>query len=203
MSRLQDVIQQDDRASQPVATTVPVGTLYGVTDEGNIIERSDGSAWQPYSPTAQGTIVQIVNTQTGAVSTGTTVTPFDDTIPQIGEGNEFMTLAITPTSATNKLKIDVVCNASCATADRWLTVALFQDATSNALAADASYREISTEFAPICFSHYMTAGTTSATTFRVRAGVNTSGTTTFNGTSGSRVLGGVLASSITITEIFV
>ena len=58
---------------------------------------------------AHGT-VQVVNTQTGAVDTGTTAMPCDDTIPQNTEGDEFMTLAITPTSATNKLKIDVVFN---------------------------------------------------------------------------------------------
>lgn len=58
MSRFQDVIQQDDRASQPAATDVPVGTLYGVTDEGNIIERSDGSNWVAYSPTATWAYLQ-------------------------------------------------------------------------------------------------------------------------------------------------
>jgi U3 small nucleolar RNA-associated protein 20 len=53
---------------------------------------------------------------------------------------------------------------------------------------------------PICFSHYMTAGTTSSTTFRVRAGAAGAATTTFNGTAGARKFGGVASSSITITE---
>jgi len=48
----------------------------------------------------------------------------------------------------------------------------------------------------------MTAGTTSATTFKFRVGIN-SGTFTFNGYSGGRKLGGVAASSMTITEIAV
>ena len=38
-------------------------------------------------------------------------------------------------------------------------------------------------------------------TFKVRAGANAAGTTTFNGTGGARRMGGVAASSITITEI--
>lgn len=67
-----------------------------------------------------GDTVQVVNTQTGAVSTTTTVMPFDDTIPQI--------------------------------------------------------------------------------TFRVRAGQHTAGTLTMNGDGGARRLGGILFSSITITE---
>src|SRR5689334_14376185 len=59
MSRLQDVIQQGLRADQPLATDVSVGTLYGVTDESDIIERSDGAAWQPYSPTSFGGLTTV------------------------------------------------------------------------------------------------------------------------------------------------
>jgi hypothetical protein len=47
----------------------------------------------------------------------------------------------------------------------------------------------------------MTSGTTSATTFRVRAGASSAGTTTFNGSGGARFLGGVYASSIVIQEV--
>ena len=50
----------------------------------------------------------------------------------------------------------------------------------------------------------MVSGTTSATTFKVRSGSSSlvGGTITFNGITGtSRLLGGVFASSITITEI--
>ena len=54
-----------------------------------------------------GSIVQIVNYQNNTMSTGAATIPFDDTIPQINEGTEFMTLSITPSSATNKLKIDI------------------------------------------------------------------------------------------------
>ena len=44
------------------------------------------------------------------------------------------------------------------------------------------------------------AASTSATQFQVRAGV-ASGTLTVNGESGARLFGGVLYSSITVTEI--
>jgi hypothetical protein len=142
-------------------------------------------------------IVQRVNTQTGAVATSTTAIPFDDTIPQNTEGGEFMTLAITPTSATSKLRIDVVfIGATSATAT--LACALFQDTTADAIAV-AMGLPSGNWSTTMGFSHTMTAGTTSATTFKLRAG-STSGTLTFNGTSAARKFGGVLASSITITE---
>jgi len=147
-----------------------------------------------------GRQVQVVNVQDGAVATGTTVMPDDNSIPQITEGDEYMTLSITPKSATNKLKIDVVFFGA-STAAISLTAALFQDSTTGALAATSRWDSNANAYATINFSYYMTTGTTSATTFRVRAGSDTSNTTTFNGVSSGRLFGGVAASSITITEI--
>jgi hypothetical protein len=148
-------------------------------------------------------IVQIVHTQTGAVASSASDIPNDNTIPQITEGAEYMTLAITPKSATNKLLINVVFQFSTNIAEG-VTAALFQDSTVDALAASQGAATAGTvECHPIVFNHYMTAGTTNATTFRVRAGgtVGSGGIITFNGTGSARKLGGVMSSSITITEI--
>ena len=51
---LDDVILRGTRAAQPAASAVVAGTLYGVTDEGNLVERSTGTVWQAYSPTGGG-----------------------------------------------------------------------------------------------------------------------------------------------------
>ena len=154
--------------------------------------------FQGSSSSSGGKLVQVVNTETGASTTGTNAIPMDDTIPQITEGDEYMTLAITPTSATNKLKIEVVGVFWPNNPPWWITVALFQDATANALAAAIAQAS----GIPIMLTHYMTAGTTSSTTFRVRAGRHSAAGTsiTFNG-DGARRMGGVMASSITISEI--
>jgi hypothetical protein len=42
--------QRGQRATQPLASAVTVGTLYAVSDENNRIERSNGATWEPYSP---------------------------------------------------------------------------------------------------------------------------------------------------------
>jgi hypothetical protein len=47
--KLEQVVLRDDRASQPLATDVAVGTLYYVTDENNICERSNGTTWDACS----------------------------------------------------------------------------------------------------------------------------------------------------------
>lgn len=52
MSRLEDVILRDTRANQPAATAVAIGAIYCVTDEAGIVERSNGTVWQSFSPTS-------------------------------------------------------------------------------------------------------------------------------------------------------
>ncbi len=153
------------------------------------------------TPKTAGDTVQVVNTQTGAVATGTTQIPADDTIPQNTEGDQYMSLAVTPTNSSNKLKIDVSLIVASSAAAYVMTAALFQDSTSDSLAAAYEVIRAANDAVIINFIHFMTAGTASSTTFKVRAGTDAAGTTTFNGAAGSRGLGGVLASSITITEI--
>jgi hypothetical protein len=165
------------------------------TDAGDLTSGTLAAARLP-----AGTVIQTVNYQTGAVATGTTTMPFDDTIPQNTEGTEFLSLAITPTNASNKLLIRVVVFATMSI-QQWYVMALFQDSTANALAGAANYEFIGTSGVPIVKEHYMTAGTTSATTFKVRVGGNVASTITLNGAGGGRLLGGVLTSSITIQEI--
>ena len=49
---LEQALLRDTRANQPLATLAGTGALFCVTDEDNIVEQSDGSAWNPYSPTS-------------------------------------------------------------------------------------------------------------------------------------------------------
>lgn len=144
--------------------------------------------------------VQVVNVTDGEVATGTTVMPQDDTIPQNTEGNEVMTLSITPKSNNNLLKIQVTVLQAHSTANS-NQVALFKDSDLDAIAVVGEYQGSATnQTTTLTFTHYMIAGTTNAITFKVRAGSNNAGTMTFNGSSSARLYGGVAASSITITE---
>lgn len=158
-------------------------------------------------PTATDTLAvqsqavrQIVSTITGAVATGTTQIPADDTIPQNTEGDQYMSLSITPKSATSKLMITVNWYGAINQAAS-IIVALFQDSTANALAVASVSPPAANYFTAVPLQYVMTSGTTSATTFKVRAGMQSAGTTTFNGGSSARYFGGAYASSIVITEI--
>ena len=150
--------------------------------------------------TEQARLVQVVNTQTGALATGTTVLPIDDTIPQNTEGDQYMSLAITPTHASNILIIESTAYFSAATNNN-NAIALFQDSTAGALAAGCHQLWTATAASVLHLRHKMVAGTTSSTTFKIRVGNGGAGTTCFNGVSSARIYGGSLASNITISEI--
>jgi len=174
----------------------PAGEVIKIASGKTLDLKTQGSVTMP-----TGSVLQVVNFQTGAVATGTTIIPHDDSIPQITEGTEFMTLAITPKNTSNLLKIDVVMYGTMNGAN-YLMSALFQDTTASALAAiNVSLAQAVNWTNSLSYTHYMTAGTTNATTFKVRGGPNAAAAFSFNGQSGGRIYGGVAASSITITEI--
>jgi hypothetical protein len=190
----------DELAAQAVtlAKVSRTGATAGYVLTGN--GAGSDPSWENPATTTTGLIGQVVTTRSGAVLTGTTTVPADDSIPQIGEGDEYLTRSITPTSASSTLIIHVTLNLS-NSGSGTMIAALFQDATANALAVAAQKPVSAGDLVTLTFSYTMTAGTTSSTTFRVRAGGSGAGTTTLNGSAGSRLFGGVFASSITVIEV--
>jgi hypothetical protein len=184
----------------PVATDTLIGkaTTDTLTNKSIAATQLTGTIAAAAMPA--GSVLQVKNFQTGAVATGTAIIPVDNTIPQITEGTQFLSLAITPTSATSKLLFQIIMHASPSIATNTV-VALFQDSTANAIAGGFAYMLTATGETYINFNYFMTSGTTSATTFTVRAGLGNAGTLTVNGSGGTQFLGGVCMSSITITEI--
>jgi len=183
---------------------VPTEDLTALTtpDIADLLEIWDDSAGnvKKISTALVGRVVQVV--EATPYTTHTTITsqiPYDDSIPQSGEGTEIQTVSITPTKSTHRLRIEVEAIAAPASATSWCA-ALFQDATAGALAAKGNNIGVANQISTVVFSHEMAAGTTSATTFKVRAGADT-GNLHPNGTSAARRLGGVSAWRLRVTEI--
>jgi hypothetical protein len=144
-----------------------------------------------------GKLKQVVYADSHAIVTGSTTVPLDDTIFQNSEGVEIITLAITPTASNSILKIEFNCTFGGPSAVA-CQLGLFQDTTANALSSQYQYVY---GYDQVSLLHLMTAGTTSATTFKVRGG-GASGTVTFNGYSGSNAVGGDIPhTTLAITEI--
>lgn len=169
-------------------------------------QRADGTSLAGvFTPSASnalaGSVVQTVYTISSAVATGTTTTPIDDTIPQNTEGDQYITQAITPNSATNLLMIEFTGLFGNSVSDSKLVCALHQDSTANALASTMDITAENGGCYVVKLSWIMVSGTTSSTTLKIRVGANTASTTTFNGFGGARKLGGVAASVLRIQEI--
>jgi hypothetical protein len=148
-----------------------------------------------------GVVVQVLTSQSVSTPSGTTGIPIDDTIPQITEGDQYFSITITPGSSSNRLIIEGVMNVSASAPNGWFTMAFFQDSTANAIAASTQFGAASGGIIAINLRYEMTAGTTSATTFTLRAGVPFGATMYMNGNSGGRFMGGVMVSSMTVTEL--
>lgn len=147
-----------------------------------------------------GQRVQMAVSTTGAVATGVTTIPEDDTIPQSAEGDQYMSQAITPTSAANVLLVSAQGHFR-NTAANFFNMSLFQDANANALATTYSGSVGSNDIEASRIELPVLAGITVPTTFKIRGGKTTAGTTTFNGTVGARLFGGVFNSYLKIEEI--
>ena len=145
-------------------------------------------------------LAQNLSSTTGAVATGTTVIPLDDTIPQVTEGDQYLSLAITPTNAASTLEVEAVLYLSSNQTPAAIIAALFKDGAANAVTADSIYQPTGNGMNQIKLRYTVVSGSTSATTFTVRCGANVAGTTTLNGAAGLRLLGGVGTSYINIKE---
>ena len=111
-----------------------------------------------------GALITYAFNQTGAVATGTTIFPEDDTIPQITEGHEFLTQAITPKQSTSTISIEVHIFYSQSTGTR-SGCGLFKDSNADALAFTSNYIGGATSMGNMQVFYAETSGNTTARTY--------------------------------------
>lgn len=170
------------------------GTFSGTSSGTNTGDQTLGSLGLDSGPVVQRVLATLLT-----APTGTTTIPLDDTIPQNTEGDEYITLAITPTSASNLLEIEAQFGYAGSAALNCI-MALFQDTTTDALKANSFTIDQGSGQIVHRLFHSMTAGTTSSTTFKIRIGPSSAGTLTMNGFGAARKLGGVAMCYILIKE---
>lgn len=147
-----------------------------------------------------GSVVKTQTTVSQTLLTGTTLIPFDNTIPQSTEGTNFFSVAWAPSAIGNKIRVEASLFGAYSVASP-VIAALFQDATANALAAVAVQTTTTNQALELVLVYEFTAASTSSTTLKVNVGGSTAGTFTLNGNSGTAIFGGVATSSFRITEI--
>ena len=151
-----------------------------------------------------GGIIQIIHKDYRDFFSTSALIPLDDTIPQNTEGAEVFTQAITPKFNTSKILIKVVLNLSNSNASNLHTAAIFRDSVANSIAAGwAKCVGTNAPSSPMVINFLDSPATTSAVTYKVRIGYSagSSSVVQVNGGSGTRYLGGSLASGMTLMEV--
>ncbi len=128
------------------------------------------------------------------------VIPADDTIPQNTEGDEVLTVDITPQRADSLLIVEAQSWAAPNT-NTVFTGAIFRDNAVGAIAAAGTSVQTSDTLESLAFKAFVTAGSTSPTTFKLRMGQAVAGTLAVNGAAAGRLYGGVGITSLTVKEI--
>lgn len=191
----------DDLVSGKIYTIVYDGTRFQIEDLGKILNTNiSPSAAIDTTKLGAGALVQMQSVAYTAVATGTTVMSFDDVVPANTEGDERMTLAITPKDADNKLIVMAWAMASNDQSATFISMALYQDSSAG-LAVDTYTTSAANEPGNLNLSYTVTAGGTSAITYKVRIGSSAGGTTTFNGSSSARRHGATSKSGMIIMEV--
>lgn len=193
-------------AIKPPASLAADYTITLPADDGTASQflQTNGSGVTTWATVAQA-FVQATGASTTAETTMSSAIPVDDSIPQSSEGTEILTCAITPTSSSNILTIkgSIQCvNTTSTSGATNAVLALFQDSTANALAAwNVGWQQFSTFSGTvgvtIPFTYRMTAGTTSSTTFKLRASAASG---VLNRTSNNTNFGGACVTWMEITE---
>jgi hypothetical protein len=198
------VADQDSVATHSVSFSTSASAPTGVTNSkllGWISTDTSGSFTSGDIVNVHGAnVIQSVGTVSGALATGTTDIPFDNTTPSDTEGDQYLQAIIRPLEASNFLKIDY-CWYGSDSADSRLTACIFsdQDGTVDAVSCAAERKQSVQYLVGLCGSHYEKANTTNQITWSLRAGSVGAGTTSFNGEAGA-VLFNKLASYLIVTE---
>jgi len=146
-----------------------------------------------------GSVIQTVEATPYATSADiTTVIPIDDTLPQIGEGTQILTLTITPRFSDSKIALRCVGTASGNSLN--IVTALFRDSVSNTIKASNMF-SAANQMVPVLVEVTDSPGVASATIYTARTGPGSAGTIRHNGSPTARFLGGAMATTLIAEEI--
>ena len=149
-----------------------------------------------------GTVLQRVKVFSTAAVTLSGNIPVDATIPQIDEGTELYTLAITPKSEDSVLYFHGIIAATPDSGSIDLVMPMFVDTTANAIFTSYNYSVAVNYRVQSVIYGSVASGSTSARTYRLRVGANSSTDLEINQMNGAGgKFGGTWGSGFEITEV--
>ena len=148
-----------------------------------------------------GKVLQVVTTKSQTLVSSTSIISMEtSTAITNTQGVECLTATITPGATNNRLVVQ--CSFTGTSENGSVhSIALFQDSGTNAIACCNSQTNGTDSGSTISMIWEQAAGTTSATTFKIRVGPHSSTTVYMNGRNNDVKWGGVPVSTLQIWEI--
>jgi hypothetical protein len=145
-------------------------------------------------------IIQTVNDVNVAVDTIANQIPADDTQPGITEGGEILSVAMTPTSASSRIKVTVQATVAVNAENETVVMVLYRG--NDPLAVTSQFSGPTAHTTDNLGIEYIGPSPgTSPGTYSVRVGPVGATTVTVNGSNGSRLYGGIMACTLIVQEI--
>lgn len=184
--------------SQQAALIAQAGIIVGSTTVDKGVGTLNASAGLFVS--GHGTIAQHQVSFNNTYTTLGTILPQDDTIPQITEGDQVLSVTVTPVNANSRLWIVAQLNVGGA-ASLVITAAIFRTGFSDATNAASMLVNASTTMEQVIVCASYDALDTTARTYTVRAGSSTATDAKLNGDNTNRNFGGASVSRMDLFEI--
>ncbi|MEI6033531.1 MAG: hypothetical protein WCS65_04505 [Verrucomicrobiae bacterium] len=183
----------------PEITTTEDGDYFWIWDATDSALKKVSKASLAGAFTPAGSVVQTVYAENATYSSLTKAIPYDDSIPQITEGTQILSQAITLSSVRNKVLILITGNGY---VQSRATGAIFRNSGTDAVYAQTLGQSVAGATTPHCWTmEYLDSPSSDGeVTYTVNFGAD-SGIFKINGKDTSRLYGGVSKVTLTLQEI--
>lgn len=158
-----------------------------------IEEISESNQWRPLGRLLQFATGNITQT------TGTTILPYDNTLPSSAEGFQIFTAGLTPFYANSTIVVMFSIFYECSAFNTVVTTTLLNG--TNVIAANSSRQATASQPVTLSITKHFTAGTTSPLTISARIGPAAASTVYVN-RGNTETFGGSITTSYIIMEIY-
>jgi hypothetical protein len=172
-----------------------------VTSSAGAVATTIANAAVTHVKAANGFLTNYASATSTVQTTFSGVTPVDNTIPQITEGSQVISLSFTPTDATSKVRLRFNCFVSVGTATH-IVAALHRAGTADALQVTCIKAAEGDSFYGMSLEYVDSPASGSAQTYSVRIGNATANNMRINGgTSVGNFFGGSASATLTVEQI--
>jgi len=192
----------DAAAATLAAMQAPGGVSTSMLADGAVTTPKIANDAVDYSKVAPGMVIGLAYAEYAANANLVGTIPNDDTIPQITEGVQIVSLTYNVKSATSLLRVRFNGFAVSGTGGIDFTVCLFRAGQNDAIATwNSNQNELANYRTPVGLDCVFAPGSSGDITLSIRIGNSSGSTFRMNGSPASRLWGGTAKATLIVEEI--